>query len=61
MKKFKIYWLAGKPTIVQGEDIADACRRGGIGGGAVRAIDFYEEITDLDSDKETNQQSIITK
>ena len=44
MKKFRLHWLDGKKEIVEGTDIADACRRAGIGNGALRALDYYEEI-----------------
>lgn len=43
-KTFKIYWLTGKTEIVTGLDITDACNKAGIGAGAVKAIDWYEEI-----------------
>jgi hypothetical protein len=46
MKKYKIHWLSGKPEVVEGHDVADACRRAGIEVGAVRAIDRYEEVHD---------------
>jgi len=44
MKKFKIHWLTGSTEIIEGYDIADAFRRAGYGGGANRAVDWYEEI-----------------
>ena len=44
MKTFLIHWRDGSTTEVTGEDITDACRRAGIGSGAVRAIDYHEEI-----------------
>ena len=44
MKKYRLHWLGGKKEVVQGIDIADACRRAGIGNGALRALDYYEEI-----------------
>jgi hypothetical protein len=44
MKKFIIYWLDKTTTDVEGYDIADACRRAGIGAGAVRSIDWFDEI-----------------
>lgn len=48
MRKFKLHWLGGEPKeeIVRGTDIADAFRRAGYGGGAIRALDYYEEIKD---------------
>lgn len=44
MKKFKLHWLGGKTEIVEGHDIVDACRRSGIGAGALAAMDSYKEI-----------------
>lgn len=43
MTKFSLHWLGGKTEEVEGTDIADACRRAGIGGGALAALDYYEE------------------
>ena len=45
MKTFTLYWLTGDKEIVQGMDVADAVRRSGYGGGALRALDFWEEGT----------------
>lgn len=44
-KVFKLHWKMGEIEIVQGEDIADACRRAGIGHGALAALDHWEEVT----------------
>lgn len=44
MAKFMLHWLTGKDEEVEGEDIADACRNAGLGGGAIRALDWYEPI-----------------
>lgn len=46
MKKFRLHWLDGKVELVEGYDIADACRRAGIGNGALPALDYYEEVTE---------------
>ena len=43
MTKYVIHWLGGKTELVEGTDIADACRRAGIGNGALRAMDYFEE------------------
>lgn len=43
MNIFYIYWLGGRLSELKGETVEDAFRRGGYGGGAVRAVDFYEE------------------
>jgi hypothetical protein len=44
MKRFKLHWIGGDTEIVDGTDIADAFRRAGYGGGAIRALDWYEEL-----------------
>lgn len=44
MRKFRLHWLSGKNEDVEGYDIADAFRRAGYGGGAINALDYYEEI-----------------
>lgn len=41
MKEFTLFWLAGDSEVIKGSDIADAFRRAGYGGGALRALDFY--------------------
>lgn len=41
--KFKIHWLDGKVEIVEGRDFPDAFRSAGLGAGAVKAVDYYEE------------------
>lgn len=46
MKKFKLHWLSGEPKeeIVEGTDIADAFAHAGYSAGAIRALDWFEEI-----------------
>jgi hypothetical protein len=44
MKKFRLHWLTGGKETIEGHDIADAFRRAGYGGGALNALDYYEEI-----------------
>jgi len=44
MKKFKLYWLDGKEEVVEGTSIADAFMRAGYGNGAIRALDYYEQL-----------------
>ena len=41
MAKFKLHWLDGSTEIVEGYDVADAFRRAGYAGGAIRALDWY--------------------
>ena len=55
MKKFRLHWLGSiEPKVeeVEGTDIADAFRRAGYGGGAIRALDWHEEIKDEPERKE---------
>ena len=44
MKKFKFYWRDGVVHEGEGYDVADAFRRLGFGGGALAALDWWEEI-----------------
>lgn len=39
---FTIYWLGGSRNVVHGKSIEDAFTRAGYGGGAVNAIDWYD-------------------
>lgn len=48
-KTFKLYWLDGSTEIVKGYDIADAFRKAGYGGGAIRALDYHKEIKEEDN------------
>jgi hypothetical protein len=43
-RKFRFYFLDGKVEEGEGETVADAFRRLGYGGGAINALDFYEEV-----------------
>ena len=49
MKKFKLYWLDGKVELIYGNTISDAFNKAGYGAGALRALDYHEEITDINS------------
>jgi hypothetical protein len=44
MKTYKFYWLDGTVNQGQGETAEDAFSRLGFGAGAVRALDYHEEI-----------------
>jgi len=44
MRKFILHWLTGKIEIVEGKDIADAFTKAGYSSGALRALDWYEEV-----------------
>ncbi len=43
MKIFTLFWLTGEKEIIKGNDIADALRKNGYGGGTMRALDFWKE------------------
>ena len=43
MKWFTIFWLDGSKSFVFGNTIEAACNNSGIGNGAIRAIDWYDE------------------
>jgi hypothetical protein len=42
-KTFKLHWLHGDTEFVKGNTIAEAFMLAGYGGGAIRALDWYEE------------------
>lgn len=44
MKKFILHWLDGSTQEINGTSISDAFMRAGYGGGAIRALDWYEEV-----------------
>lgn len=46
MKRYRLHWLDGKTEVVEGRDPADAMNRRGYGAGAVRALDYYEEVNE---------------
>jgi hypothetical protein len=46
VKIFTVVWIGGEEERVEGVDIADAFRRAGIGGGALRAVDYFREEKD---------------
>lgn len=43
-KKFRLHWLNGKHQDITGPDIVTAFHRAGIGRGALRALDYWEEL-----------------
>lgn len=43
-KTFKLHWLTGRTEEISGETISEAMMLAGYGGGAVRALDYYEEV-----------------
>lgn len=56
-KQFKLHWLDGKIELVEGIDIADAFSKAGYGAGAIRALDYFEEVGNEDhsNDPESSQ------
>lgn len=42
MNKFTIYWLDGTKSVIEGETVHEAFSAAGYNGGAVRAVDWYE-------------------
>ena len=44
IKKFRLHWLDEKIEDIEGVDIKDAFMRAGYGGGALRALDYWEEL-----------------
>lgn len=43
MKTYTLFWLTGETQLVTGNSPAEAMNNAGIGNGALRALDFYEE------------------
>lgn len=52
MKLFNIHWMDGKEEIVMGDTVQEAFRDAGIGGGAMSAVDYYEEVKELPFEKQ---------
>lgn len=44
MKKYRLHWLDGSTEVVTGYSISDAFMKAGYGGGAIYALDYYEEV-----------------
>lgn len=55
--QFTIYWLDGRKSVIEGETVHQAFSAAGYGGGAVRAVDWYENGVNDDYvwNKETKQ------
>lgn len=54
MKKFILHWMDGAKTEVEGRTISEAFTHAGFGAGAIRALDYYEEIKPKPDIKEIN-------
>jgi hypothetical protein len=44
MKKFILHWKDGKKEEVTGNDITSAFNNAGYSQGAIRVLDYYEEV-----------------
>ena len=44
MKKFRFHWLSGKSEDAEWPDVASAFKTLGYGGGAMAALDYWEEL-----------------
>lgn len=44
MRKFVLHWADGQVETVIGSSIANAFTLAGYGGGAISALDYYEEV-----------------
>ena len=43
MKEFRLHWFDGSTEIIKGNSIADAFMKAGYSGGAIAALDWWEE------------------
>lgn len=51
-KTFRLHWDGGRTTDVRGPDAVTAMNRAGVGRGALRALDYFEDITAKEADDE---------
>ena len=49
-KTFVLHWLDGTAERVSGPSIETAFALAGYGGGAINALDYYEEVDDTSAD-----------
>lgn len=47
MNIYKLIWRFGKEEYVLGDSITNACNQAGIGNGALRALDYWEEVSEI--------------
>ena len=45
IRRFRFHWRDGKKEEANGDDVAKAFAALGYGGGAISALDYYEEIS----------------
>jgi len=55
-KRFRLHWLSGDTEVTEGHNIAHAFSRAGYGGGAIRALDWYEEIKEEENHEPPSDQ-----
>ena len=41
LQKYTLYWLDGTKQVVEGDGIADAYNRAGLGASALKLLDYY--------------------
>lgn len=56
-RKFILHWLDGSTNVVYGHTIAQAFTNAGYGAGAVRALDYWEEVKDKQDDNNENKEN----
>jgi len=49
IRVFDLYWLNKRIERVSGYSISDAMTRAGYGNGALKALDYWKEIMDVDA------------
>ena len=42
---FRLHWIGGQTEEIKGPSLAEAMTQAGYGAGAVRALDYFEDIT----------------
>lgn len=43
-RKFKFHWLDGTSSVAKGADVKEAFQNAGFGQGALKALDYFEEL-----------------
>jgi hypothetical protein len=55
-KRFNLYWLDGTVESIVGTDIATAFKNAGLGGGAINALDFWDEVVNPENEYVENMR-----
>ena len=53
MKTFIFHWLDGKVDVGCGYSVSNAFSRLGYGGGAIRDLDYFEEVKETSNDEDS--------